>query len=234
MTELFEEKPLTRAKQDLFIAKLAHDLKNPLQAQIISLDLLSKGLFGELTPKQSEMIAYTAESAKFMCKMLYTMLDLYKYNNCNLTLNKSEFNLLKLIEHCINEFRGQAQMKNITFIKEVANPSNNITIYADKIHIRRVFENLINNALNYCFANSTIQIFISKTNNKTLISFTNKATEIPEEDCKNLFSEKKSNSQFNGYGIGLNSSKQIIEAHNGKISFKKNMNNYTFTVELPN
>lgn len=58
-------------RKSLFLATLSHDLKNPLLAQISSLDLFSKGTFGELNETQKEIIDLILESSQYMRDMLY-------------------------------------------------------------------------------------------------------------------------------------------------------------------
>lgn len=218
MTNIFDEKPLIQETKDLFFANLAHDLKNPLQAQIISLELISKGLFGDLNKKQFEMLSYTIESARFMQKILYSLLNSYKYNNCQLIINKRKFKLYKLIDECINETKAQAKTKKITISTNI---NNAIELYADEIHIRRVFQNIFNNALNYSTQNSTIEIFTKITQNKLLISVTNQ------------IGTHKDFSPSQNFGLGLNTIKQIIQAHGGNTHIHIDDKKYTLSIELP-
>lgn len=227
MTELFETQQM-RQTQDLFIANLAHDLKNPLQAQIISLELLLNGLFGKLNPKQSEMIGYTIESAKFLQKMLHSLLESYKYNNSKIILNKNKISITELLHYCLNETAALAQAKNIKIKQTFSNINNNFKINADEIHLRRVFENIINNALNYAPNNSDLDIKIKISKSNILIIFTNQTT-----TPSNLKIQTKNPFQYNNFGLGLNICRQIIEAHNGTINISQNNNKYLFSIELP-
>ena len=68
-------------QRDIFISTLTHDLKNPLQAQISSMELLNSGMFGKLNSEQQEMLNLTIESAKYMREMLCTIFTTYKYEN---------------------------------------------------------------------------------------------------------------------------------------------------------
>ena len=65
------------AQKELFLATLTHDLKNPVQAQLMSLNMLNNGTFGELNPEQKEMLELVIESAYYMRDMLNTILDTY-------------------------------------------------------------------------------------------------------------------------------------------------------------
>ena len=82
------EKTLENQKS-LFLATLSHDLKNPLQAQISTLELFNKGAFGELNNTQKEILEMMLESSKYMREMLYTLLKTGKDNNGRILLTRS-------------------------------------------------------------------------------------------------------------------------------------------------
>ena len=82
-------------KKNLFLATLSHDLKNPLQAQISTLELFNKGAFGELNNTQKEILEMMLESSKYMRTMLYSLLKTCKENNGIIYLEKKYFDIKK-------------------------------------------------------------------------------------------------------------------------------------------
>jgi len=229
------EKNTRESCRELYLANLAHDLKNPLLAQITSLELISKGMFGDLTPEQSEMLDCTIESAKFMREMLRSILTSYKYENGKLILEKSYFDIKELLQHCINETKGQTCEKNIKIItttKGLKKPE----LYADKTHIRRIITNLLNNSLNYAFSDSEIHIDIFSKGKNIGLSIENSSPEIPQEIRDNLFDKYFTGAQKfqdTSFGLGLSIVKQIVDAHNGRIYLEANGTRNRFTVEIP-
>ena len=90
-------------RKSLFLATLSHDLKNPLLAQISSLDLFSKGTFGELNETQKEIIDLILESSQYMRDMLYSLLKAFKDNHGSIKFERQNFDVYKLISKIIKE-----------------------------------------------------------------------------------------------------------------------------------
>lgn len=72
-------------------------MKTPTLAQIRSLELLLSGQFGDFNEAQSEMLALTLDSCKYMYEMLYTLLASYKFENGEVVLNYTNFDLMPVV-----------------------------------------------------------------------------------------------------------------------------------------
>ena len=131
---------------------------------------------------------------------------------------KSEFDISELIIELCESVKTLA-MYNHQQIKFTMNQS--CTIYADKLQIKRVLQNLLSNAITYGFKNTTIEIILKTNKNSIEISVKNISKQIPQNELATIFDKfKKTNfSNFNkaGTGLGLYLSKQIVNLHNGKI-----------------
>lgn len=215
-------------KKELFFATLAHDLKNPVQAQLLSLKMLIGGAFGDLNPKQKEILDILLESSNYMHNMLVSLLNSYKIDNGGIRLDKKEFFIDDLVQNCINETKAFAQSKDIKVIYE---PCQKI-IYADNIQLRRVISNLLNNSLNYSFKNSNLVISTSVDSENIKFCFANKSPEIPKEIKEYIF-EKYVSGTLTGIGLGLYLSRRVVEAHNGKIYLEANGTSNKFIFEIP-
>ena len=109
-------------------------------------------------------------------------------------------------------------------------------MYADENQLRRVIGNMLNNAINYAFENSVVNIFIRQENGFYVIDFNNESEEISENLKANIFDKYvcgnplESNS---GVGLGLYFCRKILEAHDGTISLDNNGTQNTFSVKIP-
>lgn len=201
-----------------YVATLTHDLKSPARAQINMLNLLMKGKFGELNPKQYEMLKLTCSSAKYMSNLVGTVLSGYRYGLNSVALNKSDIDLVSLVNSVIEQ--------NVLLISEkelnlIFNHCEKCIISGDRLQIERVIENLLSNALTYCFANTDIFISLSCNNGFVDFSISNKSYYIEPKELKNIFNKfsKTSNSRLNNgsTGLGLFTAKRIITLHGGQI-----------------
>lgn len=229
------EKELENQK-DLFIATLVHDLKNPLLAQISSINQCYKGVFGELNDTQKEILSLTLESANYMKEMLYTLINTYKYDNGNIQLNKKKINIENLINTCIKEHLPMSNEQKVKLIYNSSLKKDEKFISTDEKQLRRVITNLLSNGINYAYKDTDFNITTEIHNEILEISLENSGPPIDKNTQKHLFEKYISNAnkyQKVGFGLGLYLSKKIIEAHNGKIYFIQNGNLNKFVIELP-
>ncbi len=229
------EKELENQK-DLFIATLVHDLKNPLLAQISSINQCYKGMFGELNDTQKEILSLTLESANYMKEMLYTLINTYKYDNGNIQLNKEKFDIEKLINTCIKEHLSMSNEQKVNLIFSSSLEENEKMISADEKQLRRVITNLLSNGINYAYENTDFNIATEVHDGILKISLENSGPPIDKNTQEHLFEKYISNAnkyQKVGFGLGLYLSKKIMEAHNGKIYFVQNGDLNKFVMELP-
>lgn len=222
-------------QRENYVATLSHDLKTPTLAQIRTIELLLRGSVGTLNPQQEKLLNLTLESCRYMYSMVNTLVSTYKYENGEMVLNYNEFNILELIEECINQLNNLIISNRITI--RVQSFVKSPIVKADRIQIQRVLENLISNGLSYAYKDTTITILVNEVDlDKIQVKVINKSPFITKENINNIFKRYISHAdKFNrvGAGLGLYLFKQIIEAHQGTIiakSSKKNINTFGFII----
>lgn len=223
-------------QRDLFLATLSHDLKNPLQAQISSLEMLYNEYYGKIDESHQEVMALIIESAKYMKDMLCTLLKTCKQNNGIIQLVYSRFDILSLMTKSIREVRDLGKIKNVEIRFNSKLTEDEKLMYADENQLRRVIGNMLNNAINYAFENSVVDISIKLENGFYVFDFKNESEEISESLKVNIFDKYvcgnplESNS---GVGLGLYFCRKILEAHEGTISLDNIGTKNTFSIKIP-
>ena len=223
-------------QRDLFLATLSHDLKNPLQAQISSLEMLYREYCGKIDEGHQEIMELVIESAKYMKDMLCTLLKTCKQNNGIIQLVYSRFDILSLMTKSIREVRDLGKIKNVEIRFNSKLTEDEKLMYADENQLRRVIGNMLNNAINYAFENSVVDISIKLENGFYVFDFKNESEEISESLKVNIFDKYvcgnplESNS---GVGLGLYFCRKIIEAHDGTISLDNIGTKNTFSIKIP-
>lgn len=229
------EKQLEK-QRDLFLATLTHDLKNPLQAQISSLEMLYREYQGKIDEGHKEILELIIESSKYMRDMLCTLLKTCRDYSGIIRLEFSNFDVLQLIEKCVKEVHDLGKIKGVTIHIHSLLKDSEKNIYGDEIQLRRVFANMLNNAVNYAFDNTTVNVTIERYPTGYKFSFQNESEEISEELKRNIFDKYVCGNPLgsnSGVGLGLYFCRRIIEAHEGKILLENNGTKNTFIIELP-
>ena len=225
-----------KVQQELFLAELTHDMKNPILAQISSMELLLNGVFGDLTPEQKEIVRITVESSKYMKELLYSILNSYKYDKGALKLDYNVFEVDLLVKDCMNEAFALAKEKNIELVYNSTLSEKENNLLADKRHLRIVISNMINNGISYGYSDSDYTITTERKGDNIAFHFENRSPEIPEEIKKHIFDKYVTGAKKYkkiGFGLGLYISKKIVDEHNGLIYITTKGDKTTFTVEIP-
>ena len=221
-----------KRKNDL-IVYLAHDLKTPLTSVIGYLTLLrDEGKISE--ELREKYLSISLEKAERLEDLINEFFEITRYN-AEITPNFSIVNLTRLLEQLTFEFKPMLTSKNLHCNLEI---EQNVMIRCDADKMQRVFENLLRNAVNYCFENSMIQILVSQDESFTSIRFINSGTTITQEKLDRIFeqfyrldSARSTNNA--GAGLGLAIAKEIVKLHNGTITAKSDNETIEFEVCLP-
>lgn len=209
----------TEKLRDDFIATLTHDMRTPLLAAIQTLKFFLEGAIGELDEKQKVLLSTMLQSNEDLLGLVNALLEVYRFESGKLTLCKTNFSVKDLVDQCFAELKPLAEKKNIDF-----SVSYELTegedISADRAEIKRVITNLCGNALNYTNKNGCVKVLAKAQSGDFIFSVTDNGNGIPQKDIPNLFkrfSQGTARKRSTGTGLGLYLSRQIIEAHDGKI-----------------
>lgn len=212
------QKEMDRLRDD-FIATLTHDLRTPLLAAIQTLQFFLDGSLGEVESRQGTILDTMKKSNEDMLGLVNALLEVYKYESGKLNLCVTNFELAPFVQECISQVNAIAQKKQIT-LKTDFSGIENAQISADRKELRRVLMNLCGNALNHTRENGTIEISTNQQENDLIINVRDNGIGIPKADLSKLFkrfSQGTTQKRSAGTGLGLYLSRQIVEAHGGKI-----------------
>ncbi len=205
--------------RDDFIATLTHDLRTPLLAAIQTLRFFLDGAMGDLSDQQKLLLSTMLQSNEDLLGLVNALLEVYRFESGKLALCKTNFPVKNLINQCFDEIKPLADAKNLTLQLEF-DTAKNPFIYADRGELKRVITNLCGNAVNYTNKGGEIKIILKQKEDDIIFSVIDNGNGIPKEDIPHLFkrfSQGTSKKRSTGTGLGLYLSRQIIEAHNGKI-----------------
>lgn len=206
-------------KKNSFLVTLVHDLKTPTYAQLNTLSMLNRGVFGKLNSEQREMISLTQESCRYMSNLIGTIMETYNCDCGEINLQKSNFDIAKLVSVVCEEadILSKENNQRIVFHNECQNPM----IYADMLQMRRVVFNLLSNAVTYGFKGTVIDVVLKSYDNNIEFYVKNMSKQIPENELATVFDKYKktkfSLSKKVGTGLGLYLVRQITELHCGRV-----------------
>lgn len=231
-----DEEQNAQRMRESYISTLSHDLKIPTIAQIRALELLVNGDMGLINENQKEIINLTLESCYSMYDMLSTILTTYKYENNEINLNYEKIYMLKILDEAFAKVHKNLQNKNIR-VKVMAKDKF-ASIFADKMQLKKAFENLIDFCVSNAYQDTMITCEIEKNGNGSIvIALKYESPYINPEVIDNMFEKYTTSAEkFNKVGSSLNLylAKQIISAHEGVLNVKSEQSSYSkCKIELP-
>lgn len=221
-------------QRETYIATLTHDLQNPTLAQINALNLLLEEKLGKLNEEQRSLINLTKDSCSYMLEMLLSILDTYKFENGDYTLDLAPCNIEELIDITSERYIHLLKDKNITVKKSVS--SNIENIISDELFVRRILNNLCRFIINYSFKDTDINIKLDKVDDFVKIVFKSCGYHIPPKTLNSLFEKYTTHfSKYNTVGVDicLYHSKQVVSALGGSVTIKSKDNTNIVELTLP-
>ena len=208
---------------------MAHDLRTPL-ARLRGVSEMALRESGE--EKSRDALADSVEETDRVLTILNTLLDVTEAESGLMRLNLEPTDLCQLVNDVAELYEYVAEEKNIKLEKDCAP----LVVKADKVRLRQVFANLLDNALKYTEPGGTVTIRGASLPGGARIGVQDSGAGIPAEEqpriWERLYRGDKSRSQ-RGLGLGLTLVKAIVEAHGGRLSLRSEPGKgSTFVVEL--
>ena len=228
-----DQRELENLKED-FVATLTHDLKVPIVAETNMLELFLNESFGKISEKQEIALKNMQSSNRELLDLVQVVLDTYKFKGRSMRLNKENVMLKSFIEEIIDEMRPIADKSRNSL---QFNLPRDIRVFADRMQLKRVVKNLIQNAISYGESDSPIEITIGEVPGFITIKVKDYGAGISQADINKIFNKYYSAAKkFRkiGTGLGLYLAAQIMKAHNGDLTVESIEGEFTeFCIKIP-
>jgi two-component system sensor histidine kinase VicK len=231
--DLYEQLKIHDKMQKEFINIASHEMKTPTQAIIGYADLIHKH-----PEKRDDMMQSISRNAVRLQKLTNDILDVTRIDSQALNLHKEQFDIRDLIENIVQDYQGYIKKENQNvkiFFNLKQDLNDTLPIDGDRDRITQVISNLLDNAIKFTSKmNGTISVSAERRKEEIIVSIKDTGEGINPEIIPRLFTKFATRS-FSGTGLGLYISKNIVEAHGGKMWAENNPHGEgaTFTFTLP-
>jgi len=219
--DITDQKVQERQRRE-FIAKLAHELRNPLNTLkgFLSIVLKEGDNVGKLTERQREFLGEVEDSANRLKKRVEELIEINRNGTSQLKLRPTRANIIDLIiTTCIKQ-QQHAQEHGVDLGWDV--PDRLPDVIIDEERIGQVLTNLIENAIKAIPGGGRIVVSAEQHHQDIFVHVTDTGVGIPADQIEKVFlpfyqvdngiKVKKTH-----LGLGLAICKQFVEAHGGKI-----------------
>jgi len=216
LRDITREKHLVRLRSD-FISNVTHELKTPLTSIYMFAESLLLGRVKSATGRKEYLSIILKESERLK-RMINNILEFSKLEKGKPEYHFVNSNLASILNTAINDMNYWFEKENFNVVTEL---DENINVEIDAEKMKQAFDNLLSNAIKYSANTKKIFIRLLKKANHICIEIEDQGIGIPEDQLPQIFEkfyridQKES---ISGTGLGLTVVKEIVEAHDGKIS----------------
>lgn len=232
--DVTERKKLERMKAQL-VEMITHDLRSPMSALQITLNILSSGSIGEMPEGAQQRLKRAELSLSQMVDLLDDFLELEKIDSSAYVLDKNETSAREVLDLSCSLIGELATKKNIV----IQTDSQEFSCLIDKARFVRVITNLLSNAIKFSPENSTIKVVAAKRDSSAVFEVIDEGPGIEKEEQENLFqrfaqTQTGKKQSKGGVGLGLSVCKAIVQAHGGTIWVESDLGKGSkFVVSVP-
>lgn len=235
----------SRAKSE-FLATMSHELRSPLTRIIGMSSTLLRWPLGELNQRQQRYLHIIHDSGQHLLTLINDILELSQLEAGKAILNINEFSLVQLAQASVCSHniscgeslceRAKHQAINLKLDLKIEPPS--FRFAADPQRVRQIIWNLVSNAVKFTPEGGQVILRAWLENNTAVFQVEDTGIGIPEHQIPLLFEFQQLESPhcrlYEGTGLGLALTKQLVELHRGRIEVKSTLGiGSTFTVWLP-
>lgn len=208
--------------KDEFLASMSHELRTPLTGILGLSEVLQRGFYGNLNPKQVESIQNIEKSGHHLLTLINDILDLSKIGAGMIELELNTVSIRNVCQasmHMIRQAADEKQIKVDLAIEEGVN-----YLEADERRLKQILVNLLSNAVKFSPSGSDIGLEVKGDAGNQHITFTiwDHGIGIPLQDLSRLFQvfiqlDSALSRQYGGTGLGLSLVLKMVELHGGGV-----------------
>lgn len=219
-----------------FLTDISHDLRTPLAIIRGESEIVLKGANQSIAEYRTAL-GRVVEQTDYLSSLVDQLLLTARSRVASTSLDAETFDLIELVDAACDDMRILAKKKSIELVR--TGFSGRELVFGDRVRLREMLLSVIDNALNYSSAQSTVTVSVEKDQNTLRLAVADRGIGISGEDLPNIFkrfyrAQNAISINSGGTGIGLAVVKGIVEAHGGKIDISSELGTgTTVLVELP-
>jgi len=217
-----------------FFANVSHEFRTPLTLILGPLDKVISVLKDD---KHKQELGIVHRNAKRLQTLINQLLSLSKLESGKMKLKAKEENIVQLVKVYVQSFESLARQKQLELIFDSS--LENYPLMVDRLKVEKIMNNLLSNAFKFTEKGGKIKVSISSETGGIQIKVSDTGIGIKEEDLKQIFNrfyqvDSGHSRGYEGTGIGLALTKELVELHHGIIKVESEVDlGTTIIIFLP-
>jgi len=221
--DITREAAAERAKSR-FLATVSHELRTPMTSVKGYLDLLLKGMAGEINATQKRFLGTIKINAERMINVINNMIYISELERAPLQLNVKPTDVAEQIQEAVAAIQEQLEVRDLALSLVV--PEDLPPARADPIHLRQVLDNLLSNACKFTCPGGQIKVearlYEDNGREALLVAVADTGVGIAPAEQEKIFepfyrAESPLEVEATGVGVGLTIARSLVQAHGGRI-----------------
>jgi signal transduction histidine kinase len=205
-------------QKDLFLATLAHELRNPLAPLRTGLDLLLH--HPQQPPAAARTLAAMNRQLDHMVRLVDDLLDVSRISRGTLEMRKEHVELSSVIDRAIETASAALSRRDQSVTTHVEAP---VSAHVDATRVVQIIGNILNNAAKHSASGAEVRIDLERAGDTAIVRIVDEGIGIPVGQLERVFDmftkiERSTPGNNDGLGIGLALSRKLAELHGGTLS----------------
>ena len=214
------------------ITNVSHDIKTPLTSIISYVDLLAKEELHNDTAK-GYVDVLERQSGKLK-KLIDDLIEASKASTGSMKVNPEPCELGVLLDQTAGEYFERLAAKRLELI--IKKPEEPVYILADRRHMWRIFDNLMNNISKYALPGTRVYLSLTRTEESAVITFRNISEQelnVSSDELTERFVRGDSSRTGEGSGLGLNIARSLVHLQHGELDIAVDGDLFKVTLTFP-
>jgi CheY-like chemotaxis protein len=222
-------------RKDVFLATLAHELRNPLAPLHNGVQRLRRTSMGNACDRDCAVIDMMERQVSQLIRLVDELLEVSRISRGKIELRKEQSDMAAILRNALET--SQPLIEKNGHEATLGVPPDALPVHGDPMRLAQVFTNLINNAAKYTPPGGRITVDASRQGQEAVVEVRDNGFGISAEDLPRVFDlfGQALSGQEGGLGIGLALARNLVEMHGGKIDARSDGpgNGSVFIVRLP-
>jgi len=221
-----------------FLAAMSHELRTPLNAVIGFSEMMMSEVFGKLGDSHyREYAADIHQSGQHLLAIISDVLEFSRLDAGQTGLNEECFALADVMNDTLRMMEPQAAAANVRLSRQFSSPLPHV--FADARRIKQIFLNILSNAVKFTPPGGEVSVAIDQLCGGLRVKISDTGIGISEADIPRAFErfgqiDSRLSRKYEGTGLGLPLTKQLVELHGGTLTLESKPNvGTTVTILLP-
>lgn len=228
---------LNRLKAE-FVSVASHELKTPVNVILGYLQLLQERVYGEVTPRQREVLETLTSQTQLLARLIRQLLDVSRFESGGGTLDLRPLVLEDFLLDLERAFRVLAMQREVSFEVRTERDLPH-EVFWDGERVNEVLGNLLSNAFKFTGRHGRVALTVAREGDQVRMQVSDTGAGIPAEQLPHIFekffqADADTPSALRGAGLGLAIARSIVTAHGGSISVESQVGRgTTFLLRMP-